>query len=636
MGVDGWHPAGWVHGQGQADNGDVDRFHAAVLPGTRYAVEFHVLGATPAVAEDQRLAVAGWVGLEIASREVFGTLRWMNVLFDGAAVDRELVLVTPSDGQLDLTLRFNAWYGDSPLAYAFDLRPIPADDHGDSPARATSLVSGRPVQGVLDEPGDTDRFVVNTDPDEPQVVWFQAPDGATDPVRVQLSNDQGTYVDLDITRSTPFALRPGADGRVDVAVIRPWYGSEDPGPPVAYAFTQTSWIDDHGGTPESATPLLVGEQAAFAIEADGDLDLFRVDLLAGHDYRVTLEAPLEALLEGPLGTLVTPFNAWSDSGEFRRVEGTDNAYEWHAIHDGPATLMVAGFTLSDTDVLRLATAHLRVEDVTQAAPAMTSLAAGPHHWIDTWLALDPRQPGEARTLVGAVGPWETQHLLLPVQAGERYMMTMAAGAGVLAYAVLQGATPAETLDGRAVGKLNDWVSGERVFEAARSGILELQINSPSSQRSDLARSPFELCLVPMVADDHPDTQAMATSLPPATHRSAELDAVDRDCFGVDLTAGQSIVVNVLPTGVGSVNFWLVQEMNWVAGGIAWGGRASALHATAASTGRYILMLEGYGQVDVSWQTVPPDDHGDLPGDATELVPLVLTGQTTTMDDLPAW
>lgn len=633
MGVDGWHPAGWVHGQGQADNGDVDRFHATVLPGTRYAVEFHVLGATPAVAEDQRLVGPGWVGLEIA---VFETVRWMHAQVDGTAVDRRLVLVTPSDGQLDLTLHFTAWYGDATLAYAFDLRPIPADDHGDSPAQATRLVAGRPVPGVLDEPGDIDRFVVDADPDAPQVVWFQAPDDAAGPVHVQLSNDQGVYVDQEVTRSTPFALRPGADGRVDVAVIRPWYGWEDPGPPVAYAITQTSWIDDHGSAPERATPLRLGEQAAFAIEADGDIDLFRVDLQAGHDYRVTLEAPPEALLAGPLGTLVTPFNAWSDSGEFRRVEGTDNAYEWHASHDGPATLMVAGFTLSDTDVLRLATAHLRVEDVTQAAPAMASLAAGPYHWIDTWVALDPRQPGEARTLVGAVGPWETQHLLLPVQAGERYMMTMAAGAGVLAYAVLQGATPAETLDGRTVGNLNGWVSGERVFEAARSGILELQINSPSTQRSDSARSPFELCLVPMVADDHPDTQAMATSLPPAAHRSAELDTVDRDCFGVDLTAGQSIVVNVRPTDESSVHFWLVQELNWVAGGIAWGGRASALHATAQSTGRYVLMLEGYGQVDVSWQTALPDDHGDLPGDATELVPLVLTGQTTTTNDLPAW
>lgn len=629
MNVQGWPPAGWVHGQGQADNGDVDRFRVAVQPGARYAVEFHVLDSA-GPESGPSFGPTGVLSLQVPLEDGLGNDLRIDVPVDRAPSGRRMVFMTPADGSLDLSARFWPSWGDATVRYAIDLGPVPSDDHGDTKATATAM-DARTVSGILDEPGDQDCFVVESVAPSGEVLWLVLPPGANRSARVVLSKDDGTYTATEIDRSTPFALRPGADGRVDVSVSWPAAGLGPP-EPLSYALERHSGVDDHAGSAAQATPARVGEPEAFTIEGIGDVDALRFDLVAGHDYRVRLLRPGDATLLSSDGGVPELYALSSDGGTLAVDE---DGYRLHAIDGGPCTLFVYGNDVAEGG---RELARLLVEDVTPGPGGVIAFASGPGNPVQTWTDLPAGLPGEPRTLTGTVGRWEAQHFRLPVAAGERFLLTLAGGNHVAAYAVHEDRVEADALESASVWAWDGAAPVSRVIESARAGMLQISVQGTSWDDGVRNRS-YELWLVPIVADDHADSQAAATLLPAGTRQWAHLDDADRDFLALDLVAGQRIELRAEAAAgaIAVLDLLHLPQLSFSGHASTPWGAAATLHVTPAWTGRHVLMVQGSGDVGISWRVVADDDHGDFPDTATELQPLLLVGQPDApIVDLTGW
>lgn len=622
---------GWVFVQGQGDNGDVDRFHVVVQPNARYAVELR-FPADPGVPAMPDSPPSAWMQLWQEGKDSFDRLPLLAVPIDTGAATHRLVFVTPPEGQLNLAAIFQAWGPWAAATYAIELGPVAADDHGDTLATATRVTSASAVPGVLDEAGDRDHFVWDVGPDSQQVLWFRMPEGTGRTAVVQMLQDGLFYASAILDRSAPLAVRPGADGRTEVIVTWSSTGASADAGPLPYELALAPAADDHGHMAADATPLGIGQPMVFTIDAIGDEDTFRVDVRAGHDYRATAR-PVEPGAGSASSDAIPPlFQVSPHVGSFV-VTRSGSEVIWHVDADASMTMAVFGYSGDGTETGFIGRAgRLLVEDITSTGGARGAGFTDP---IDTDEDLEPVALGESRMLVGSVAREETHHVRVPVAAGERILMTMSPGAA-WAMASLEDSLATDVLHQVYVTTPVDGHPVRGLFEAPRAGILDVTVQGSNWRDDGVMSWPYRLWLVSVAADDHADTPAGATPLPPGVRLKAELEDPDRDLFAVDLVAGQRIGMQV-DVAEGSWGYYsLVEESAWVMSGSAWDGATSTTHFTVDRSGRYILMLQGYGQMDVSWQTVPPDDHGDLPGDATELVPLVLTGQTTTMDDLPGW
>lgn len=622
---------GWVLVQGQGDNGDVDRFHVAVQPNARYAVELRFQG-DPDVVGMLDFPPTAWMQLWQEGKDSFDRHSLLIVPIDTGAATHRLVFVTPPDGQLNLAAIFQTWGPWPPATYAIELGPVAADDHGDTLATATRVTSASAVAGVLDEAGDRDHFVVDVGPDQQQVLWFRMAEGTGRTAAVQLLQDGLFYASATLDRSAPLAVRPGADGRIEVIVIWSSTGASADAGPLPYELALAPAADDHGDTAADETPLWIGQPMAFTIDAIGDADTFRIDVQAGHDYRATAR-PLDPGAGSASSESIPPLFVVSPHVGSSVGSRSGSEVIWHADAYASMTMTVFGYSIDGTETGFIGrVGQLLVEDVTSTGGAR---GAGIPDPIDTNEDLEAVPFGESRMLVGSVAREETHHVRVPVAAGERILMTMSPGAA-WATARLEDSLETDALHQIYMAAPVDGGPIRGLFEAPRAGILDVTVQGSNWRDDGVMSWPYRLWLVSVAADDHADSPAAATPLPLGMRLKAELEQADRDTFAVDLVAGQRIALQV-EVAEGSWGYYsLVEENTWVVSGSASHGATSTAHITAERSGRYILMLQGNGQMDVSWQTVPPDDHGDLPGDATELVPLALTGQPTPMDDLPAW
>ncbi len=266
---------------------------------------------------------------------------------------------------------------------------VPADDHGDSRADATTLVLGRSLPGVIETVGDEDYFRVNVTELGTLTVYttgrldsvgkLQAADGSI------LATDDNSGADNNfriehLVNTGTYYVKVNGEGTVSstgayIVHTRFVAGSSPP-------------VDDHGNSRSDATGLALGSSSPGEIETVGDEDYFRVNV-------------------AELGTLTIYTTGFLNSvGELQAADGfvlatddnsgTDNNFKIERLVDpGTYYVKVKGYESVDANGTR----------ITFTGPYIvrTGFVAGPAPPVDdhsnsrhgaTEIALGSSLPGE--------------------------------------------------------------------------------------------------------------------------------------------------------------------------------------------------------------------------------------------------
>lgn len=198
--------------------------------------------------------------------------------------------------------------------YQWLLEDLGVDDHGDRQSEATRVKSDSRGTANIEMPGDRD------------VLVFEAK--ARGMYRISCKEDRGVAGPGAGPGAMPgaaadcrMALRDSAGVDV-VAWLDPiendwWLKSADGGPIYLLISTSSSQVgsfrwrvedlgtDDYADTPRDGTPLPVGQSFTEGeLEMPGDIDYFKISLVAGHSYRVHGTGPVRATVYASDGITV--------------------------------------------------------------------------------------------------------------------------------------------------------------------------------------------------------------------------------------------------------------------------------------------------------------------------------------------
>lgn len=199
-----------------------------------------------------------------------------ELLAEGAQPDP--TYLTTESGPHFVTL-FTGSLGDGPfrLQYSCRLRNVTHDDHGDTAAEATPLGTSFLEEGWFEESGDVDVFQAELSPKAYYLLGCEAPAGQTCTVRVVAPS--GAVLER-LTNAEPAIYVPTEAG-VHTVELR-GSGVHD------YRLRfNLGGVDEHGDTPELATPIQAGSTVQGEFHGPGDVDVFAFDALAMHGYRFT-------------------------------------------------------------------------------------------------------------------------------------------------------------------------------------------------------------------------------------------------------------------------------------------------------------------------------------------------------------
>lgn len=160
------------------------------------------------------------------------------------------------------------------VPYSFRVVTYPSDDHGDDPATATPIISGDLISAGLQYPSDRDVFFVESTEERIYSLEWTGGLGALPQL---IGADGGGINPQPLNTNGRFNSGPG---RTTI-----YLGPGSPGP---YTLRITDLgPDDHGSTPQTATPLVPGVVQTGVVSHLGDRDCFWFDALAGRFYVVS-------------------------------------------------------------------------------------------------------------------------------------------------------------------------------------------------------------------------------------------------------------------------------------------------------------------------------------------------------------
>ena len=238
----------------------------------------------------------------------------IGVLLQRCEADR-LVWSVPVTGRygIRVSVHWTLWV--LPSEYRFTLSVLDPDDHGNDAARASLLVPGDARSGLIDYVGDVDVFRL---PVAPEDVWvldttrsyygtdflaeFLPDDGDADPTNSLRVDDAGGYLVSPV--AGVWLISVGGENT---------FGD--------YTLTATRWDvpDDYGDSRRDGHPIPAPERSesecendlvadgcpanttvAGSIEYPGDSDYFRLELVAGRKYALSVDGVswLAVLSEG--------------------------------------------------------------------------------------------------------------------------------------------------------------------------------------------------------------------------------------------------------------------------------------------------------------------------------------------------
>lgn len=566
-----------------ADGSLPELYTLHVQAGQRYALTLQDL--EPGEAAYRGLSLWAW------SDETPWPGGFMRAYGDGLARG---IFAAAADGEVEVRA-----YGTAGHAYTLQVTTLPADDHGDIDDLATPVRTGGAASGHLDPDGDHDVFAFD-------LVAGQ---------RVQFSVDD-TSLSLWLTygQSTvrwgqgSLSFEPVASGRYILGL------DSETGQASDYTLQSRLAPDDHGDTPDTATPLPGGQAMKGQTDGVGDIDAFALDLAAGQRYELRLCADNMQ----SLGAQITTGGLW---GTVLADAGDGSATAWLCLPDG-----------GRADV-QVCAGDGQVHPYTLT---LTPIARDDHG--DTTEDATAVQPGHVTG-----GRWnasaDVDTFVVQAVAGQRYRLQLDSVDGQLPHGAAIVAT-----DAQSPRTLGAWLfEGETgpsltlTWRADRDGPFAFATSAPVD-------GGYLMRVDAVPADDHADSSVGATPLTPGIPLDGHTDAGnDCDCFSLDVVEGQRY--RYLFWHADTWNLQSVAVMDdagqCLAGGCAgndgWLG-ADMQAFTATHSGRVTLWLDtrdtqAHDYTVVFWLDDSPEPY--VPVDRGELVPDPLPAELTGVT-WPTW
>lgn len=471
------------------------------------------------------------------------------------------------------------------LTYTLRLQRLGPDDHGNTPAQASPLLSNEASGGIQYEK---------------DVDVFSAPTTAGHIYRATV-NPSLTLRSL--------ALTVTADGRAlgqgylfleppvtvlfkaaTASTILTVWSNSFPNSLGTYSLSlEDVGLDDHGDTPETATPMTLPGAINGTLGFSGDVDVFSFAATVGRIYRFRCGSnPIELLARDGAGKTV--------------ATGRSGTLLYEATASAPVSVEVShgsgayGCTLEDVGTDDL-------PDTSVGAPELSVPPASGTGNLETWTDVDVFT---FRPTAGRVYRFSCEKLTCGVRLR---------GA--------DGAVLAEGLRSSSGG-------GYLAWEATAMQTASVEVFASPQVFAEPMVGTYSYLLEDVGTDDHGDTAASATALGQGTVQvGGSFESFgDVDTFTFPATAGHIYRVTCAP-GPGETCTTRVKDPGSQALTPPFEARAGGLHLVEVSlgmaTGTYTLYVVDLG----------PDDHADTASGATAITPggAALTGRLETFDDV---
>lgn len=501
--------------------------------------------------------------------------------------------------------------GALPQPYQLSVSAIAADAEPDQRAQALPLTPDQPRSASFDQSGDRDTYAVDLAAGQRVLFEVFGVGLQVSPFEARLygpgDRDLGVQVGSSLSQ-VRFVARADEAGRHTLDLrTRAEIGGPATASSVAYTVNARLLpADDHPDGIADALPLAAGATASGLLDLPGDLDAFRVDLVAGQRYAFELAAPTSTVMALRLydgaGRLLHEGRAVAGAVSALGFEpGAGGAYVLRA--EAPLSVTGAGlgngqYTLR-TQVLPLDALPQRLG----AAPALTL--------------------GEPRDL-SFDHATDVDTLRFQARAGERFIATVGSESGApvaTAMAVVQGESAAAV-------RLDDRPNGTLLWTALQDGWQYLQLSASADAAASGAFGGLRRVTVERRApDDHGDAPAVGTLLAVGANVSGRVDlGGDIDFFRVNLQAGAryrfSISIPEADQAIGvapdlSLSDLAGRDLYLARVGAREGNVGSFVH-TAEQSGVHVLRPSGVASYTLRVDLVAADDRSDLAAGAWPL------------------
>lgn len=173
--------------------------------------------------------------------------------------------------------------------YTLTLTDRGPEDHGTTPATATTIALDTPVAGRIGYSGDVDAFSLALQAGRVFTIAITTPD-----IGLRVSGPTGADV-VSIPAGQTLRFLAASAGTYTVYASGPGYGPSSLPP---YTLTVSdSGVDDHGDTNVTATAMSLGTAQTGALQYSGDIDVFALPVTAGRFYEARCGAGASCIIE---------------------------------------------------------------------------------------------------------------------------------------------------------------------------------------------------------------------------------------------------------------------------------------------------------------------------------------------------
>jgi hypothetical protein len=175
-------------------------------------------------------------------------------------------------------------------AYSLTLTQL-ADDYSSDNSRPGLLADGGQASGVLEYTGDSDRFNMTMTAGHIYTISYAG--AADEALTLGCLAPNGKDASVSAVRGpdgvAQLVVMPSVTGVYALNLQSYFTYASD----ISYTLSAQSVPDDYAATRADAAALPIGTQLAGAIQAQQDVDMFKVDLLAGVTYAFSLQPTVE-------------------------------------------------------------------------------------------------------------------------------------------------------------------------------------------------------------------------------------------------------------------------------------------------------------------------------------------------------
>ncbi|MFL5318060.1 MAG: hypothetical protein ACJ790_00290 [Myxococcaceae bacterium] len=470
-------------------------------------------------------------------------------------------------------------------AYTYKLEDLGADDYGDTPATASPLTVGTPVNGNIELSGDHDVFSLSTTAGH--IYSVTCTSSAYDLCYMIVRDSSNTTVvstSYGTSVTTGFRAPTGGTYTIDTYGYSTYTGS--------YQITVTdSGTDDHGDTAATATTISSASTSG-NIQYNGDHDFFAFTATQSHIYTVGCTSSASYLCNLKV---LDPNGVSVGTSSY----GTSTTVNFLANTAGRYTIETYAYS-SYTGTYAISVTDQGTDDHGDTAATATALTAG------TAKAGNIQYAGDH--------DWFS----IATTANHVYTVSCSTSATYLCYMIVRDP------NGVSVASTSYGTSTTANFGAGAGGTYTIETYAYSTSYTGA----YSITVTDAGVDDYPNSAAAATAITVGTAVNGNIQFTgDHDFMSFTATANRIYSVSCTSSA-----YYLcelnVRDSNGVSVGSSSYGSSTTVLFKAATGGTYTVDTYGYssytGTYSLTVTDAGADDHGDTAAAATS----VTVGSTT--------